>query len=92
MRQLVLAAGFAASAAVLALAPTPAAAGCKEFKYGYVGYTRSGTESFSKKQSLKLATAWQEQNGGAVGATSLSCKPFGFASEWECHATTRVCK
>ncbi|MGD9866938.1 MAG: hypothetical protein AB7U38_02950 [Hyphomicrobiales bacterium] len=85
-------AAAAATAALFAFAPSSAEAGCKEFKYGYVGYTRSGTESFSKKRSLKLATDWQAGNGGRIGATTLTCKPFGFASEWECHATTRVCK
>ena len=90
-QMLLLLAGLA-PAAVLAFAPSPASAACKEFKYGYVGYTRSGTESFSRKQSIKLATEWQKQSGGKIGATTLACKPFGFASEWECHAATKVCK
>lgn len=95
---------IALSLAALALvaitsAPTSAAqaASCRTLSYGYVGYTRSGTENFVRSQLANKIAVWKEDRGlpnAPVGATNVSCKKFlqiGFFVEWECAAKAKVC-
>ena len=73
------------------------AASCKTLSYGCVGYTRSGTENFVRRQLNKKISAWKAGNGRSnarVGATDIACKKFlqiGFFVEWECNAKAKVC-
>ena len=78
-------------------APDAEAARCKTLSYGYVGYTKSGTERFVRRQLDRKISAWKKDRGkpdARVGATDVDCKTFlkiGFFVEWECHAKAKVC-
>ncbi|MGI9385034.1 MAG: hypothetical protein ACR2PO_17925 [Methyloligellaceae bacterium] len=90
-------AAFAFVAATLAPTPAVQAASCKTLSYGYVGYTRSGTEGFVRRQLAKKIASWKEDRSlpnARVGATDIACKKFlqvGFFVEWECNAKANVC-
>lgn len=74
----------------------PAAARCKTFDGGYVGFSEGGATRAAKKSLERQIEAWKQAKGLSavrVGKTTVSCKPFKAPiREFECHAVAKACE